>query len=116
MIKLKLSPRTEKLRPFIKEILLYSGLDDVTVEIGENQTSFTANTIFVCENKYGNLEDVLAAFAERIYDGSVHIRYRPATRVWLQNTRSETRAGKVAAVIEKAIEPDTFFGLERYAL
>ena len=116
MIKLKLSPRTEKLRPYIKEILLYSGISDVTVEINENQTSFTPDTVFVCESEYKNLEDVLAAFAEQIYDGNIHMRYRPATRVWLQNTRSGARAGRIAAVIEKAIEPDIFFGLERYAL
>jgi len=116
MILVKLSSKTEKLSKHIRDILLYSHISDATVEIGSRQTSFTPTTIFVNENKYRTLEDVLSAFAERIYDHNIHYNFRPSTKLWLQSHLSAARAGKVAAVVEKAVEPDILFGLNRYSV
>lgn len=112
MITLKLSKETSTLRPYISELLLYSGISDVHVEVGETQTKFGENVVFVEANKGDSLEDVLSKFALKIYNPQVHKKCLSRSEVSL-SAKYGNQAHAVASVIEKAVEPVAFFGLER---
>lgn len=112
MIRFKLTPRTESLRPHLQELLIYSGIQNVTVEVGRERTS---SDIFVNEDECATLEDVLSKFALQIHDGNVHKNYTKASVISL-SAKHGSSASKIASVIEKAIEPAYFFTLDRVPL
>lgn len=113
MIQFKLSNRTESLRPYLQELLLYSGISSATVEVGQERTR--QDTIFIKEDECDNLEDVLAKFALAIYDERIHTKCLNSSVVSLMAKHGKS-AEKIASVIERAIEPTSFFVLERYPI
>lgn len=112
MIRFKLTPRTESLRPQLQELLIYSGISNVTVEVGRERTS---SDIFVNEDECQTLEDVLSKFALQIHDGNIHTKCKTSSVISLTAKHGES-ANKIASVIEKAIEPSYFFTLDRIPL
>lgn len=112
MIRFKLTPKTESLKPQLQDLLIYSGINNVVVEIGREQT---ASDIFINESECDTLEDVLSKFALQIYDKNVHHNGRPSSVISL-NHKYGTSASRIASVIEKAIEPSYFFVLDRIPL
>lgn len=131
MIKIKLSEQTERLRPLIKDLLLYSNLSNITVEVGPEQTcveqpyytldeygfhtQINPKVIFVDETECETLEDVMSQVALKIYDEKIHKNHMLSSEIWLMDKHGD-KAPQIASVIEKAIEPDIFFGLESHRL
>lgn len=112
MIRFKLTPTTESLKPQLQDLLIYSGITNVVVEIGKERT---ASDIFINESECSTLEDVLSKFALQIYDENVHHKGRPSSVISLHQKHGAS-AQKIAMVIEKAIEPSYFFALDRIPL
>lgn len=112
MIRFKLTPKTESLKPQLQDLLIYSGISNVVVEIGPERTS---GDIFINESECETLEDILSNFALQIHDKSVHNRCKPSSVISLTGKHGES-AKKIASVIEKAIEPSYFFVLDRIPL
>lgn len=113
MIVFKLSQTSERLKPYFRELLLYSGISDVVVEVGKNKTSTKENTIFLDETKYTNSEELLAGFALSIYNEDIHKNFSSSSYVSLVYQYGESCSREIASVIEKAIDPVLFFALER---
>lgn len=113
MIQFKLSKRTESLKPYLQELLLYSGIHNVTVEVGAERTR--EDTLFINESECDSLEDVLSKFALAIYDDRIHNKCLKSSVVSLSAKHGKS-AEKIASVIERAIEPTSFFTLERYPI
>ncbi len=110
MIVLKLSPRTERLRPLLKEMMLYSKIENMVLEIGPRKTK--ENSIFVNETECRNLAEVVAQVADNIYREGIHGRDTP-TFYYLDYG---PKAGRVASVVEKTIGPTEFFSLRSATL
>lgn len=110
MITLSLSDRTRALSPMIKDLLIYSGIQNLHVEIGKEQQKFGSNVLFIDESKHLSLEDVIADFALRIYNSEVHKKCLKSTEVAFVG-KFEDQAHIVASVLEKAVEPVVFLSL-----
>jgi len=98
----------------VTDLILYNEIRDVTIEIGTEQK--VEGSIFVSTVGCKNLEDVLAKFALSIR-GEVKkpAKYRPSSQVWLSH-KYGFAAERIASIIETAVEPNTFFDLERIHL
>lgn len=112
MITLSLSNKTRSLKPYISELLLYSGISNIHVEVGKEQTRWGKNVLFIQEEDGDSLEDILSKFAVSIYDPQVHRNYQTRSEISLMH-KYGNRASLVASVLEKAIEPVVFLGLDR---
>lgn len=112
MIRFKLTPKTESLKPQLQDLLIYSGISNVVVEVGHERTG---SDIFINESECATLEDVLSKFALQIHDTRVHGKCRPSSVISLSSKHGSS-ATKIASVIEKAIEPSYFFVLDRIPL
>lgn len=112
MITLSLSKETRTLKPYISELLLYSGISHAHVEVGKEQTRFGENVIFVQEDAGDSLEDILSKLALKIYDPKIHKSFQKLSETSLIYKHGK-QAHIVASVLEKAIEPIVFFGLDR---
>lgn len=110
MITMSFSNTSRVLSPIIKDLLLYSGIKDVHIEIGKEQTRFGSNVLFIDESEYQSLEDVIAEFALRIYDSSIHNKCLHSTEIAFLD-KFDDQAHIIASVLEKAIEPVVFLNL-----
>lgn len=114
MIQFKLSKKTELLKPYLRDILLYSGIHDVTVEVGAQQA--VANSIFIQEGECETLEDVMSKFALSVYNEALHTKCKKSSFIALRGKYNKSCSEKIASVIEKAVEPVSFFTLESVKL
>lgn len=114
MLKFNLSKRTESLKPYLRDLLIYSGIDSAVVEIGSERRS--ADSIFINEDECETLEDVLSKFALSIYSPTTHKKRTNASVISLSSKYGDSRSRRIASVIETAIEPVCFFTLDRVPL
>jgi hypothetical protein len=114
MINFKLSTKSESLKPYLRDLLIYSGISNVVVEVGPERTREDA--LFIQEEEFDNLEDILVKFALEIYNANVHKKCLSSSVVSLSGKYGSRSAEKIASVIEKAIEPTSFFVMERVPL
>lgn len=114
MIRVYLDERVEPLRKMITDLILYNDIYNVVVEVGVQKTK--DDSIFVDISDCGTLEDVLSKFALSIKDRvKKPAKYRPSSQIWLDAKHGED-SKNIASIIETAVEPYTFFNLERFTL
>lgn len=115
MINIVLNEKTEPLRYLILDLALYNQINNVTLEVGTEQTE--SDSIFVDTSECENLEEVMAKFALTIKDMvKKPAKQNPITQVWMDDKYGEEESKDIIGVLETAIEPDVFFALERMRL
>lgn len=115
MIRIFLDKQAEPIRPLILDLLLYNDIHDVNVEVSSEQKF--DNSIFIDLNEYENLEDVMSEFAMRLHPMvKRHARTNIPSQIWLSNKHGESKSRDIVSVIETAVEPNTFFDLEKYTI
>jgi len=115
MIKIILDENTEELRPLILDIALYNNINNVTLELSKEKTD--ENSIFIDTSQCSNLEEVLAEFALKIKDMiKKPAKLNNVSEVWMADKYGEEESKNIIGVLETAIDPNTFFDLERIRL
>lgn len=115
MIRIFLAEKAEPLRPLILDLLLYNHINNITVEVSEEKKH--RHSLHVDISKFDNLEDVMSEVAMLIRPlVKSTAKSNLPSQIWLDNKHGEDKAHAIVSIIETAIEPDTFFALERYRL
>jgi hypothetical protein len=111
MLRYKLPQSLHPVKNHINELLIYSGVEDLYIEVADTQSVFGENVLFIkVHPNETNVEDVMVEIARFIYNKEKHTKFTNKTEILFLD-RFESVATKLAAVFDTAIDS---FSISRF--
>lgn len=106
MLRFKLSEKVMPLKNQLRDLLIYSNIQNTTIEVSDTQT--IQNSIYVNLSQCQTYEDIMVSVAKQIYNPLIHNKCLHSSEILFLDKHKENEANQIASVLEHAIDPFVF--------